>query len=128
MALTDIGSQRTPGRPIEVTFAAETGPPSANQILMLIGHAAATGTAGSGTATIYQVTTINNSTDPVAGTTEANTKFGTGSELAKMVIAAINANQGGSNFPTIKCVPLASFDTAFGPADIALTNSQKVEQ
>jgi phage tail sheath gpL-like len=121
MALTSIGSQKTPGRPIEITFAAETGIPSDIQELCLIGHAA------SGATGIYEVITISNSGDLTAGTAEANTKFGSGSELAKMVIAAIKANSGGSTFPAIKCVPLASTDTGFGTSDAALTAVKKIK-
>lgn len=122
--LTSIGSQKTPGRPIEVTFAAETGLPDASQELLLIGHMAATGIAASGTATPYTVVTINNAGDLTAGSDEADTKFGEGSELAKMVAAAIRANSGGSTFPSIKCVALRSTDTDFGASDAALTAAQ----
>lgn len=121
MALTSIGSQKTPGRPIEITFAAETGLPSDIQELCLIGHAA------SGATGIYEVIQINNSGDLTAGTAEANTKFGSGSELAKMVIAAIKANSGKSTLPQIKCVPLASTDTDFGTADAALTAVSQIK-
>lgn len=125
MALTDIANQKTPGRPVEITFAAETGIPSANQNVLLFGHAA------SGATGVNTVVQINNSADPVAGQAEAETKFGVGSELAKMVVAAIQANSGGSNFPQLKCVPLDSADTSFGPNDsnggTALTAAGKVE-
>lgn len=121
MALTDIGFQKTPGRPIEITFAAELGLPNPDQTLVLIGHAA------SGTTGTYTVVTINNVADPVAASGEVATKFGDGSELAKMVIAAVNANAGGANFPGIRCVPLASTDTDFGPSDAALTAILKIE-
>lgn len=123
MALTSIADQKTPGRPIEITFAAETGLPSSNQELLLIGHAASSLAASS----LYVVTQINNSGDPTAGTTEANSKFGAGSELAKMVIAAINANAGSSSLPAIKCVALASTDVDFGAADAALTAVARVK-
>lgn len=124
MSLTSIGDQKTPGRPIEITFAAQTGLPSDVQEILLIGHKHAT----SGTATIYQVSQISNVTDVGLATTEANAKFGAGTELAKMVIAAVKANGGRSTFPNIKCVPLASTDTGtFGAADIALTNAAKVK-
>lgn len=125
MALTSIADQKTPGRPIEITFAAELGLPSANQEVLLIGRAAATGVAGSGTAAIYTPVIISNVADVTAATAEANAKFGAGSELAKMVIAAVKANEGGSTFPALKAVPLASTDTDFGPADIALENTKK---
>lgn len=122
MALTSIGTQLTPGRPIEITFAAQTGLPSDVQEVLLIGHKGATGSA-----TAYQVTQISNVADVDAATTEANAKFGSGSELAKMVIAAVTVNQGGGTFPAIKCVALDAADTDFGASDIALTNASKVK-
>lgn len=121
MALTSIGSQKTPGRPVEITFAAETGLPTDDQELLLIGHAA------SGATGINTVITISNAGDLTAGTAEAETKFGAGSELAKMVAAAIRANSGGSTFPAIKCVPLLSSDTGFGTSDAALVAAKKVK-
>lgn len=116
MALTSIGDQKTPGRPIEITFAADTGIPSANQELLLIGHSAPSGAPGSGSVAAYELTVISNAGDETAGAAEADTKFGAGSELAKMVLAAIKANRGGSTFPVIKCIPLDSADTDFGQA------------
>lgn len=123
MALTSIGFQKTPARPVEITFAAEGGLPNPNQTLCLIGHMGAVSGGApvsgipSGTAVAYIPITINNVADPTAGANEANGYFGEGSELAKMVIAAIQANfqQGNANFPQIKCVPLAQVDTDFGP-------------
>lgn len=120
MALTSIGFQKTPGRPIEITFGAELGLPSPDQNLVLIGHAA------SGATGINTVVTINNIADPVAASGEASTKFGAGSELAKMVVAVSNALAGESTFPTIKCVPLASTDTGFG-GGAALSALNKIE-
>lgn len=122
MGLTSIADQKTPGRPVEITFAPQTGLPSANQTLILLGHAA-TGATG-----VNTVVTINNAGDPVAGGAEAATKFGAGSELTKMVLAAINANAltGGSNFPTLKAIPLANADTGFG-GGAALAALNKVE-
>lgn len=125
MALTDIGFQKTPARPVEITFAAQGGLPNPNQTLALIGHMGATGGAtggaptASGYATPYVPIVINNVTDPTAGGLEAQLKFGVGSELAEMVVAAIQANfaEGNSNFPAITCVPLASTDVDFGPVN-----------
>lgn len=119
MALTSIGDQKTPGRPTEITFAAETGIPSASQEVLLLGHQAATG----GTAATGVVVVINNVANPDAALAEAETKFGVGCELAKMVQAAVKANSaaGRSTFPTLKCVALPSGETGFGAADIALT-------
>lgn len=126
MGLTSIGDQLTPGRPIEITFAAETGLPSSNQTLVLVGHLAASGGA-SGISLPYQVVTVNNVSDPSAASGEVATKFGQGSELAKMVIAAVKANSGGSTFPAIKCVGLNPADTDFGASDAALTALSKTE-
>ena len=110
MALTSIGQQKTPGRPVEITFAPELGLPSDSQQLLLIGHAAS-GATGTNT-----VVTISNVADKAAAQAEAETKFGVGSELAKMVVAAVEANEGGGTFPAIKCCPLedgeASIPTA----------------
>lgn len=110
MGLTSIGSQKTPGRPVEVTFAPETGIPSDEQQLLLIGRAASGAT---GTNTIVEVSNV---ADLALGTAEAETKFGSGSELAKMVIAAIEANEGGSTFPKIKCCVLDSAETTIPTA------------
>lgn len=123
MALTNIGQQKTPGRPVEITFAAETGTPSDLQEVLLIGHKDAV----SGTATVYEVSEINNSGDLAAASGEAITKFGAGSELALMVIAAVRANVGQSSLPKLKCVPLASTDTDFGASDAALTAAERVK-
>lgn len=121
--LTSIGSQKTPGRPIEITFSPETGLPNEDQELLLLGHAA------SGATGINTVISITNAGDSVAAKTEAETKFGVGSELSKMVIAAVLANEaiGGSNFPAIKCVPLDSADAGFGTSDAALTAVKRVK-
>lgn len=123
MALTSIGNQKTPGRPVEITFEAELGLPSALQEVCLIGKK----DAASGTATAYEVVTFNNVADPEAAQEEADEKFGAGSQLAKMVMAAVKANAGSSSFPAIKCVPLQSTDTDFGAADAALTAVARVK-
>lgn len=107
MALTSIGQQKTPARPTEITFAADTGLPSDLQIVLLAGHANA-GATGTNT-----VVTINNVADAALAKTEAELKFGVGSELAKMVVAAVKANAGGSTFPALKACVLASTDTGF---------------
>lgn len=110
MALTSIGQQKTPGRPIEITFAADTGLPSDSQPVLLIGHAASGAT---GTNTVIN---INNSGDLTAASGEAETKFGAGSELALMVIAAVRANSGSSTYPQLKAVPLADDETTIPTA------------
>lgn len=121
MSLTSIGSQKTPGRPVEITFAGETGLPSDNQELLLIGHAASGAT---GTDTVI---TISNVSDVDAATTEAETKFGAGSEMAKMVIAAVAANEGGSTFPSIKCCPLEHDETTIPTAAQTAIKAVKAE-
>jgi phage tail sheath gpL-like len=128
MALTDIGFQKTPARPTEITFAAQGGLPNPNQTIALIGQMGPTGGpavsgVASGTAVPYVPIVINNVGDATAGATEANAKFGAGSELAKMVIACIQANEtvAASNFPMITCVPLQQADVNFGPASVSGT-------
>ncbi len=123
MALTSIADQKTPGRPIEITFAAELGLPSANQEVLLIGKKDAV----SGSAAVYTVVSITNVSDATLAATEAAAKFGAGSELAKMVVAAVKANAGGSTFPALKAVPLASGDTNFGSTDQALVAAKAVK-
>lgn len=120
--LTSIADQKTPARPIETTFDANTGLPSANQEVLLVGHMAA-----SGSATPYSVVVINNVADVVAASGEVAPLFGDGSELARMVLAAIKANAGGSTFPSLKCVPLMAADTDFGASDAALAAIDKVK-
>jgi phage tail sheath gpL-like len=112
MALTNIGIQKTPGDPIEIVEQASTSTPPAVAVVLIIAHAASGAT---GTNTIV---TINNSGDPVAGGAEADTKFGVGSEAAKAVRAAINANAdiSNSNFPPLLVMPLDSADASIAMA------------
>jgi len=121
MALTSLPNQKTPARPVEITFAAETGTPSSNQELLLIGHAA------SGATGINTVISISNSGDLTAASGECATKFGQGSELQKMVLAAVRANQVTGRFVAIKAVPLESTETGFGAGDAALTAIDRVK-
>lgn len=114
MALTSIGSQLTPGTPAEVTLAGALGLPSGNQQLILIGHQSAT--LGSASGNNYVAVKINNVQDPVAAKTEAEGLFGAGTELAKMVVAAVAVNQGGGTFPPIIAIPLAPADSDHGQA------------
>jgi phage tail sheath gpL-like len=118
-----IGFQKTPGTPVEISFDAELGLPNDQQELLLIGRAA------SGATGVATVITISNVSDVDAATTEAETKFGSGSELAKMVIAAVNANaaEARSTFPPIKCVPLESTDTTITAAAQIAVKSVKAE-
>lgn len=110
MPLTSIGSQKTPGRPIEITFAAQLGLPSDLKSVLLIGH------QGSGTAVDNVVVKLDNAGDVAAATAEAEAAFGAGSELTKMVIAAVEANAGGSTFPPIYCCPLDAAETSIPSA------------
>lgn len=123
MAISTLPDQKTPARPVEITFAGETGTPSANQEVCLIGHAAS-GFAASG---LYVVKTISNSGDADAAKTEAETKFGVGSELSKMVVAAVKANIVTGRFVQLKAIALAAADLDFGPADEALTAVDRVK-
>ncbi len=122
MAISSLPDQRTPGRPVEITFAAETGTPSANQEVCLIGHAP-TGFASSG---LYVVNTISNSGDLAAAETEALAKFGD-CELTDMILAAIRANLVTGHFVQLKAIPLASTDTDFGPSDEALDSLDRIK-
>ena len=121
MALTSIGSQKTPGRPVEITFAADTGIPSDLQTVLIMGHAA------SGATGVNTVVSINNAGDLTAVTAEANTKFGAGSELAKMVIAAVAANVVTSNYPALLAVPLLSSATDIPSAAQAAIQKVKAD-
>lgn len=123
MALTSIADQKTPGRPIEITFAAETGLPSANQEILIFGHMVEAG-AASGNAVPYTVYNIANSASVSAASGEISPKFGATSELTNMVLSAIRANAGGSTFPALKVIPLAEADVDWGALDVALTNAQ----
>lgn len=118
-----IGFQKTPGRPIEVLFTADLGVPNDNQELLLIGRAA------SGATGVETVVTVNAVSDVDGATAEANLKFGSGSELAKMVIAAVKANALASRgtFPVIKCVPLASTATTLTTAAQTAAKGVKAE-
>jgi phage tail sheath gpL-like len=102
MALTSIGSQKTPARPIELTFAADTGTPSDTQEVLIIGRAAS-GSTGENT-----VVAISNDGNLSSASGEVETKFGASSELAEMVLAAVRANTGGTTYPSIKACVLAS--------------------
>lgn len=130
MALTSIGQQKTPGRPAEITFEPETGLPSDDNELCLIGQMAASGDAASGTESVtgaYVAKVVNNVGDVDAATAEVNAKYGEGSQLAKMIIAAVKANAeiSASSFPAIRAIALPSGAANFGPADEALTTVRR---
>lgn len=121
MAITNIGQQKTPGRPVEITFGAETGQPSDAQEVLLIGR------VDPGVTGTNAVVVISNVADLTAASTEAETRFGAGSELAKMVIAAVRANSGGSTFPALKACPLDDGETTIPTAAQAAIKRVKAE-
>lgn len=125
MALTSIGSQLTPARPTEITFAASLGLPSANQTIAIIGHLG----SATGLVPAYEVTTVNNVADAVACSGECNTKFGINSELSLMVLRCVQANAGASTFPQIVAVGLQPADVDFGSGTgiLALNALNKTE-
>lgn len=106
--VSNLPDQKTPARPVEITFAAETGTPSANQEVLLIGHAA----SGAAASALGQVFTINNSGDLAAAEEEALAKWGD-SELTNMILAAIRANQPTGTFVVLKAIALTSTATDF---------------
>ncbi len=125
--ITSIGDARTPATPVEVTFAADTGQPNANQELLLFGRVSVAG----GTVSPYVNTVISNSGDPDAAWAEAKVKFGGTThgtcEIADMVKAAVAANVGGSIFPQIKCIGIANGRVDYGAADEALVAAKMVK-
>jgi phage tail sheath gpL-like len=118
-----IGFQKTPGRPVEISFDAELGLPNDNQEMLLFGRAGAAATG------IETVITINAVSDVASATAEAELKFGASSELAKMVIAAVSANAlaARGTFPPIKCVPLGSAATTITTAAQTAAKQVKAE-
>lgn len=123
MNISNLPDQKTPGRPVEINFAADTGTPSANQEVLLIGHAA----TGIDPSLLNTVITVSNSGDDASAATEMNTKLGGDCELKAMVLAAIRANKVTSQFVQLKIVPLASTETGFGTLDAALTAIDRVK-
>lgn len=101
MSLTNIGNQKTPGRPVEITFGPELGLPSEDQQLLIFGRA---GAGATGTDTVIN---INNVASAALAEAEAEAKFGGACELVDMIKAAVEANEGGGTFPAIKAIPLA---------------------
>lgn len=122
MAISNLPDQKTPARPVEITFAAETGTPSANQEVCLIGHAPS-GFAASG---LYVASSVNNSGDLEAARAEALAKYGD-CELTDMILAAVKANQVTGRFVQLKAIPLKSTDADFGPADEALVSVDRIK-
>lgn len=124
MALTTIGDRLTPSVPIQITLGTLVTEPSSNQTVMIYGHA----NSGTPASSLYTAYTVSNSGSASAATTELAAIYGSGCELIQMVVAAITANAetGGTTFPTLKVVGLASTDTAFGSANVALTNTLNI--
>ena len=118
-----IGFQKTPGRPTEITFDADTGLPNDQQELLLIGRA---GAGATGTDTVITISAV---ADSAAAKTEAETKFGVGSEMANMVVAAVKANASAarSTFPPIKCIPLANGASAISANALIAAKTIKSE-
>lgn len=117
--VSTIGTQKTPANPVDVLLGPSLGLPTVPKSVVLIGAMGATGgpTGGgtaSGTQFPYTVVSIVNVGSVPAASTEAITKFGSGSVLAQMVIAAVTAIASGSNFPPITCIPLPQGATGFG--------------
>jgi phage tail sheath gpL-like len=82
--------------------------------------------AGSASGANYVPVPIVNIASLPAASGEVQGYFGNGSELAKMVIAAIAANTGTGNYVNIIAIPLASTDTAWGSSGEALTALDKL--
>lgn len=117
--LTTIAYQKTPGYPTQVTLAPQEALPNASQTVVLIGAMGPTGgpTGGgtaSGTQVPYTVVPIVNVGSTTAASAEVVTKFGNGSEIAKMVLAAVTVNAAGSIFPPLVCIALPQGATSFG--------------
>ncbi len=127
MAITSIGNRKTPSTPVEISLDAELGLPNDQQEVMLIGHRGAGAASGASGVATYDVIEISNVADVDAARVEAEAAFGVGSELAKMIVAAVKANEGEASVPALKACSLASTDTDFGVNDIALTNVKRVK-
>jgi len=97
---------------------------AANNTLVLIGHMAATGSS----ATANVPYTVNNYGDEVAAATECDTEFGSGSEIGKMVLAAIKAVKYSDldNLvqPPIVVIPIANGDDSSNLAATLAANQQ----
>lgn len=126
MSLTTLGDRKTPSRPVELAFAPNTGLPSDEQELILIGHRGASGASGSSGISNYAAIEISNVADVAAASTEVATKFGDGAELSKMVLAAVRANEAAGTHPAITAIPLPFNVTDFGPSDEALTTAKRI--
>lgn len=102
--LTGIGSRRTPGVPIEITYAPFDGLPLDTARVVIIGREDAGAT---GTKAVETPTVITNFIDKAAAFAEAGGYFGVSSELALAVFAFLDTIEGGAFFPRITCVSVA---------------------
>ena len=108
MALTNIPNYKTPSRPIEITFAANFTAPDSVQTLAIMGHFDTNTPVEAVPYQFYDITNISNISNV---TQEMTDLFGETCELTLMVIAAVTANVGNSNFPLIKVIGLDEADT-----------------
>lgn len=126
MSLTSLGDRKTPSRPVELAFAPETGLPDDAQGLIIVGHRGSGAASGSSGIANYDIVEISNVADETACSGEVVADFGAGSELAKMILAAVRATQDGGTHPFIRAIPLAFADTGFGAADEALVSAKRI--
>jgi phage tail sheath gpL-like len=125
--ITSLGDRLTPSRPVEIAFGPETGLPDDAQSLVIIGHRGSGAASGASGVDNYASVTISNVADVTACSGEVAADFGDGSELAKMVLAAVRANEAAGVHPAIKAIPLAYADTDFGAADAALVAAKRIQ-
>lgn len=126
MSLTSLEDRKTPSRPVEIAFAPETGLPDDAQGLVIIGHRGDTAASGASGIANYESVEISNVADLDAASGEVAADFGDGSEIAKMILAAVRANAAAGTHPSIRAIPLAHADTGFGASDEALTTAKRV--
>jgi phage tail sheath gpL-like len=107
MSIPIFNFTRAPGVKTRVKIEADTLV-TADDSLVLIGNMAATGS----TATALVPMIIDNFGDKVAAQVEVDAKFGAGSQLGEMVIAAIQgvaeSDLAERAFPKITCIPMIS--------------------
>lgn len=126
MSLTSLEDRKTPSRPVEIAFAPETGLPDDAQGLVIIGHRGDDAASGSSGIEDYVAVEISNVASLEAASGEVGEKFGDGSEIAKMILAAVRANEAAGTHPAITAIPLAFDDTGFGASDAALTAAKRL--
>lgn len=110
--LNTIANRLTPSVPMQITFGASPAA-TGRKYAILIGHMAASGA----TATPYQVYEVQNVGSASAAYDEVAALGGTGSQIALMAQAFVNANAVGGfgNFPAFKVVFLPNAESSFGP-------------